>query len=399
MYDPDNTFAPELVDQQIEQPDASLPRGSARLVHDLQAMYDREKAAAIDHVWERMAHRSPAAHPRPEPLSRQEWRREPVRSFPMQQIDRTTKPAKRLPRALGLIAAALICAILVGSLALILAAQRNATSPDVGSPHPTSTAQKSTATATPAIPAQCQDTTFWADETLCAAGQETTLNIAKTFGSHSVTFVRAYADSNWMMLVYKITDRLSTDAISFTSITIQQGIVIGDHPGEAGAGGCFANSTGNYCLEEFSMQRVPAGSTEIRVQAIVDGFSNTTTPLHFTTPLHMAHKTVNVNQTVTSKGVALTLERLVFTGSTLTVVLSPTSTSFSVHDLFVYSITINGQKIPSASGSSVSDGEILDLALMGSSGAWEMQIMSSPRDSHGHLRQQITWTFNFTIQK
>jgi hypothetical protein len=145
MYDPDNNFAPELVDQQIEQPDAGLPRGEARLVHELQAMYDREKRAAIDRVWERMAQNPSAAHPRSDPPSRQPWQREPVRSFPMQQIDRTTKPAKRLTRTLSLVAAALICAVLVGSLALILAVRpgtqtgssihRNSSSPTAATPH------------------------------------------------------------------------------------------------------------------------------------------------------------------------------------------------------------------------------------------------------------------------
>jgi hypothetical protein len=400
MHDPEKTFAPELIDQQVEQPDTRLPHGEARLVRELQAMYDLEKSAAIDRVWERLAHNSSAASPRPESLSRQQRRQEPVRSFPMQQIERTTKPERRLAHTLSLIAAALICAVLVGSLALLLVAQRNATTPGTGSPPSILTAQAHTATPTPAIPAQCQDTTFRSDETLCATGQETTLNITKTFGSQSVTFVRAYADSNQLMLVYKIPDP-SSDAISFTSITIQQGLVIGDRPGEAGAGGCFSNSTGNYCLEEFSMQRVPAGTTEIHVQAITDGFSATSTPFSFTIPFHTAHKSVPVNQTATSQGVPLVLERLDFTGSTLTVVFSIKSSDPSLQSPFVDFISINGQQVPNNSGSSSPHGETLDLALLQSSGAWEIRIAALKTDSQHPQKvpARLVWTFNFTVSK
>lgn len=393
MSDPMNNFLPELIDQQVEQPDASLPRAEAELVHDLQAMYKRERGEAIDRVWERMAHSSSFAHSEAGEFSPQER----VRNLPARREERPVRPARRFTRALGLIAAALVCVVLVGSLALVLAAQRNVGLLG-GSQHPTPTTPKGT--PTPAIPAQCLDSTFNADQTLCATGQETILNITKDFGSHKITFVRAYADSTRMMLVYNITDDPSSDAISFTSITIQQGIVIGDHPGESGAGGCFSNPTGSYCLEEFSMQRVPAGSTEIRVQAIVDGLSNVTTPLHFTVPLHTGHKTVNVNQTVTSDGVSLTLERLEFTESTLTVVFSPQSPPYAAFRPLVTSIIINGVKILHNSGSAASDGEEFDLALMGSAGAWEIQLQTMVRKPPtSKSLKSISWAFHFSVSR
>ncbi|HXR66451.1 MAG TPA: hypothetical protein VN729_11030, partial [Ktedonobacteraceae bacterium] len=120
MQDPENVFPPELLDQQIEQPDARLPRGEARLIHDLQNMYDQEKSNAIERVWARMAQQRNAASQQTEPLALQERRKRPARSFPMQQRGKAPEPQKRFSRTLSLIAAALICAVLVGSIALVL---------------------------------------------------------------------------------------------------------------------------------------------------------------------------------------------------------------------------------------------------------------------------------------
>jgi hypothetical protein len=127
MHDPENNFPPELIDQQVEQPDTRLPRGEARLIHDLQAMYNQEKSAAIERVWARMAHHRDAASQQKESLPLQELRRGPARSSTMTPRDVRPKPQKRFARALSLSAAILICVVLVGSLALVLRLTQHAT--------------------------------------------------------------------------------------------------------------------------------------------------------------------------------------------------------------------------------------------------------------------------------
>jgi len=129
MHNPENDFLPQLIDQQIEHPEVWLPHEQARLVHDLQAMYDQEKSAAIDRVWTSLAQQRSAASQQPEPRSLQERRRGSVKSFPMKQRrDVTATPQKRFSRSLSIIAAALICAVLVGSIALVLRSAQHSTS-------------------------------------------------------------------------------------------------------------------------------------------------------------------------------------------------------------------------------------------------------------------------------
>ncbi|MDQ2905338.1 MAG: WD40 repeat domain-containing protein [Chloroflexota bacterium] len=130
MHEPEDNFSPELLEQQIEQPDTRSPHGEARLIHDLQTMYDQEKSDAIERVWARVAlHRHTASQQLASPSLSKRQREPIIRSFPMKQAAIASRPQKRFTRTLSLIAAILVCAILVGSMALVLRlAQRPATS-------------------------------------------------------------------------------------------------------------------------------------------------------------------------------------------------------------------------------------------------------------------------------
>jgi hypothetical protein len=154
MHDSDNSFPPELIDQQIEQPDTTLPIGEARLIHELQAMYDQEKAVSIDRVWTRMVHQGALAPRFSEPLAFQRPESELTRSHPMQNREQTSK-RKPFSRTFNLIAAAVICVVLVGSIALVLRVARPI-STITGSQHlPTATPDPGhTPTSTPASYAQ-----------------------------------------------------------------------------------------------------------------------------------------------------------------------------------------------------------------------------------------------------
>ncbi|HEX7737682.1 MAG TPA: WD40 repeat domain-containing protein [Ktedonobacteraceae bacterium] len=138
MQDPKNSFSPLLIDQQMEHPTASLPRGEAHLVHDLQAMYDQENSAAIHRVWTRLAlqrSRQPGS-PQPEQL--------PASISSLGMRDARTIQRKREPRQaspfvqrLSLLAAVLVVTLLVGSLVFVFSLSRGG--PASGLPvHPTS---------------------------------------------------------------------------------------------------------------------------------------------------------------------------------------------------------------------------------------------------------------------
>lgn len=135
MQNPENDFSPLLVDQQIEYPTNSLPRGEAHLIHDLQVMYDQENSAAIDRVWMRLAHQQPETRTLPQ-QSQSPERISPIRQnaekiSPIRQRDanpiqrkREPRPISAFARRLNLLAAALIVGLLVGSLTFVLVLSR-----------------------------------------------------------------------------------------------------------------------------------------------------------------------------------------------------------------------------------------------------------------------------------
>lgn len=139
MNDPENNFPPELIDKQVEQPDTLLPSGNARLIHDLQAMYDQEKNAAIERVWTQMVRPPAITGQQPEPRSLHTVRREPDRSIPLKTIDTSSRPGRRFTHAFNLIAAVTVCTILVGCLALVFRLAQ----------HPSTTGSQPAALATP----------------------------------------------------------------------------------------------------------------------------------------------------------------------------------------------------------------------------------------------------------
>ena len=128
MQNPENSLSPLLIDQQIEHPATSLPRGEAHLSHDLQVMYDQENSAAINRVWTRLAlqrHGQPALPQErqfPENISSLRQREE-------HRVQRKREPrqASALARRLSLLAALLAVTLLVGSLALVFALLRGST--------------------------------------------------------------------------------------------------------------------------------------------------------------------------------------------------------------------------------------------------------------------------------
>ncbi len=330
-------------DFQIERPMVPDSQGQARLIQELQAMYDGEKSASIERVWTRLvgqhagANVTVFANHQPEASDSQEQRLLSERDTKMQLMNqRVPVSQKGLPRFLSLIAAAFVCVMIVGSLAVVLNMMKGPHQPTNGGSQPAT--RTSTATATPLSSPECRDSSDQIEQQLCLEHAETLINIHKTFGTHKVVFLRAYADSSRLLLVYTTSDPATSDAISFESLSIQPKITLA-----GGSSTTYQNPKTHqgYYVVSFDTQNIPAGTTQIQVQSIVDAFSGTATPLVFTVPLHMNQKTTIVNKAVTSKGVSLTLERVVNTGSETLIYFKPSQAASE--GLFVKSISFNGQ--------------------------------------------------------
>ncbi|HEY3991589.1 MAG TPA: HEAT repeat domain-containing protein [Ktedonobacteraceae bacterium] len=305
--------------------------------------------------------------------------------------ERSQTQRKRLPRFLGLVAAVLVSAMLIGSLALLYSASQGAT--------PGSHGVKSSATATTAaVPPECRDVQDQVDETLCAQHKETILNITKNFSGHKITFVRAYADPSQLRLIYTTTDSPRTDTISFMGVTIQQGIRLG---GGGGLQIVYQDTATQlwYYEVNFTTQGIPAGTTTLHVESILDAYSTTPTPLNFTTPFHSAtfdatQKSVSVNQTVTSNGITLTLDHVAFTIGDTFIYLKTKTPKASAFGVRLNSLTINGQQVASYKDAlGGTDPLVIQISktLQDKPGAWTVQIIG------GISKSNTTWTFRFKV--
>ncbi|HET8846260.1 MAG TPA: hypothetical protein VFN35_32665 [Ktedonobacteraceae bacterium] len=240
------------------------------------------------------------------------------------------------------------------------------------------------------------DDSNMADAALCAAHKETTLNITKTYGTHKVTFIRAYADVTQLLLVY-IDGLANTDAVGFESVTIQHGIVL-DIIGSNGYSDPITHQ--GYNVASFETKAVPKGTTELHIQSIVDGFSGKPTSLNVAIPFHTDQKTVQVNQTATSKGVSLTLKRLVFIGSKTLFYLGPVSYANGGYvSISVASMAVNGKPLTyngGQSGDNINGTALETISLdvdLYKPGSWTIQIHGDQPGSS----EAWTWTFHFTV--
>jgi WD40 repeat protein len=125
MKHPENDFPPVSIDQQIDHPPSSLPRGEAYLIHDLQAMYEQDNRAAISRVWTSLSsqqsrqHTLPQRKPGPESFSL-------LKERDVYPVQRKQEPRQEniFVRRLNLLAALLVVVLLVGALTLVFALLR-----------------------------------------------------------------------------------------------------------------------------------------------------------------------------------------------------------------------------------------------------------------------------------
>jgi hypothetical protein len=413
-------FSPMSIDQQIDLPDELLSREDALLIHGVRAMFEQEKNMSIEQGWARIVSQRASRDQQSEVLDLSQYRQRNERISIMNEHILPSTPIQAVPkkrsvlRLFSLVAAVLVCVALVGSLTLVLGASRNKTpSTQVGSGN---TTQKATPTATPlVIPAACKDSANPGEEKLCAEGKETSLNITKSVTVHThdqygkvtgsatlnLTFLRAYADSSHLLLVYMINQApaqvLGNDWGGYGTLTTDQGDLRANSP-------CMAQG---LCVESFDTSSLPTGIKQLQAQALTTDFGDSL-PLAFTLPVQTAtSKTVTVNQTVTKNGYTLTLNQLVLTDSTTTLAYAYTPQPAGVHAVYgeVQAITINGQSqaigsSASGSGSGNSAGgswtTVLNQTLLDQPGTWTVTMALTGLGTQGQ-ETLMTATFTFTV--
>lgn len=421
MDDTQNDFSPMLIEQQIDDPDLLLSPESAQLVHEMHAMFEHEMHAGIERGWRRlMKQRAGSAQP-PEALDLSNYRQRRERTS-TRMHDNTLSSAlppnamkKRISRFFGLVAAALVCSLLVGSLALVLGTSRGAGPSTLVGSHMSATSVP-TPTATPlVIPASCKDAQDRADEVLCAESQETTINITRRFsvtlhnpngsvkgtGVVDITFLRAYADPTRLLLAYTINQApdlaLGNDWGGLTTLSTAQG--------DFGSYG--SNMSKGFFVQTFDTSGLSLRTAQLQVRTISTAFGKSL-PLAFTLPFHAASTTVKVGQSFTQNGYTLTLDRIILTGSATTVMYTSAWSGKTGAGGAVLSITINGQDQNFKESAGTSSGNATESSgsisayqpLLGHPGTWKvkMALVQMHMGSSGPVNTILfTTTFIFTI--
>jgi hypothetical protein len=421
MNDSQDNFSPALVDSQIDNPDGLLSSEDARFIHNVRTMFAQEKQEWLENGWARLLEQRANTGQQADILDFSAYKQnnEKAVNAPLKSPSALVgvSSRRRIPRQLSLLAAVLVCIVLVGGLLLVQAeSKRQNTGSSPGNPVSTATAQPSTATPALTIPSSCKgsSTSDVVELMLCEQGEETTINITKSLtvrsitspgekpqtGTVNVTFLRAYADKSRLILVYKINS-VPTPAINwsgFTTLSTQQGSL-------------GANSSGfgtGYQVQSFDTSSLPASSTELQVKKIITE-AGSSTSLVFTLPFHSASKTVTVRQTVTNNKYSLTLDHIVFTGSTTTFFYSTKSPAIMGMLTSVESekVTINGKQVMSvtSTGSYGVDsqgngqGELVSYqSLLNQPGIWTVKmVLKSMKQGTSVTSVPLTGIFTFTV--
>lgn len=415
MNDFQDDFSPMLIEQHIDHPEALLSQEDARFIHEVRALFEQEKREWIEQGWTRLASKRAQAEQRSEVLDLSAYRQRHERTSPVNPHTMPSTPLKGThkkswPRLLSLVAAVLVCVALVGSLTLVLAASKSSTpNTTTGGHRATLTVPTATPTATPlVIPPECNDPSDQADQVLCAKGEETMLNITRSFtvASHSpngavngsatvnITFLRAYADPSRLLLAYTINQAPGTDWGGFVTLSTEQGY-LSTH------GSCLFKG---LCVQSLDTSKLSASIAQLQVRTINTAFG-ASIPLAFNLPFHHASKTIPVEQTATGNGYTLTLDHLILTGSVANLAYSYTNAPQSNSeylDVKIQKLTINGQFIPIGAGLSGSGKFPLYQSLLDQPGTWTVTMalikMNIAVGSGSTFSTLLTGVFTFTVR-
>lgn len=288
MFGDEQQGVPSSEDFPVARPHTSAPEGEARLIQELQAMYEQEKNGSIERVWTRLEQQRSGV-PGTMFALRQPGERAQrpffERNKHMQYTNKVSSSKKELPFVLGFLAAALVGVVVIGSFLFVMNGMKGPQTPGTGAQPAGVSSPTAAATKTPISQPECRDNNDIVDQQLCLAHKEAILNLHKDFGAHKVIFLRAYADHTRLLLVYTTSDAPTSDAISFMSVNIQSGITL-----TGGGSTSYQNPVTHqlYYVVSFTTQNVPAGTTKLQLKSIVDAFSGQPTSLGVSIPFHQA---------------------------------------------------------------------------------------------------------------
>jgi hypothetical protein len=293
-------FTSESVDEQVERlahldeihrtsADQQVLSPEARLVQEMSKLY-QEYAGTRDRVWQRLEQhmQQPSLTQRSITGKLMVYERKPW------MIRRELERGSGIVSRLTLIAAVLIIVLLVGSMTLIPSALKTLRNSHLGGPGHAPTVTPFASTVSPTATAANTDCPFgtptdagqWrdaAEQAVCLAHQETPLHIMRTIDNHEVDFVAAYADKTRLVILYIEHIDPRSDAISFMNVTLQDGTTL---PG--GAYHSYGDVQAHllYAQVWFETTSLPANTTTLHVQSMLDAMSSNAVPLGFTVPLH-----------------------------------------------------------------------------------------------------------------
>ena len=415
----DEQFIPETVDEQVEQLSQISTQADgfsstdARLIHNLYSV-SREYATTRDRVWDRLLAHAGAATQNVQPAETNK-----IQELPPERVH-TVKQEGLYPRRTGvqrieLIAAALVAAVLVGSILLVLSLARHQNGEPAGSGHQQ---VKATASAASSLQPFCnkQDAGWYA---ICSTHQEKLLDITKTIDGKVISIKAAYADNNRVIVAYTITFTTKNVGPPFdTSINTlnAQGINL-DSLGSSGFYNARTNI--NTTVASFDTINVPEHTNILNLHLEMTFFAPATSPspngggqmkkagtlsTNFSLPFHSGRE-ANVNQTVTVDGIPITLARVIVSPSEtrLYVKSSRLQLGGGLHDPYYLAVddwNTNARGFDEES--------VLTQTGKGSPFTGVMLIINSSLfDKHGQWTFRVssgaviggsgTWVFHFTV--
>ena len=147
---------------------------------------------------------------------------------------------------------------------------------------------------------------------LAQTGQLTNVHLAKTTGPYTVTLQKLYADANNIVVGYTI-DSTNVDPYSALSAWPTLTVIPGGQTLQVSLAILTNNARSVAVLAYFDAASIQEDPQQLNLRIAIPVGKSTTT-FNRATPFQ-AGKTVEVNQTVTSNGHSLTLDRVVITPS------------------------------------------------------------------------------------
>ncbi|GHO74063.1 hypothetical protein KSD_18340 [Ktedonobacter sp. SOSP1-85] len=232
----------------------------------------------------------------------------------------------------------------------------------------------------------------------------TNLNLAQKAGSDTVKLQKVYADANHLVLGYTITGKIDTTANdtpddpkhpqNLPTITLSDGqtlkAILVEAKREASKGQIAV-------LASFNMPSIQGSPKQLGLHISVVT-TDSTANFDQTVPFD-AGKTVQVNQSVTSDGRTITLNRVVITATETRVYYTVQGASFSpVWELSVASHTYHAYMGSVPPG--VEDFGAFNANLRNQTGTWTLKISGRQLDSQhvkGFQETNGSWQFTFTV--